>query len=435
VNFADAKQCSGDDNGAQRAQSSLGVAVAAAMKRMTIGADANDPLSLVPFHHDRPAAGLAWVLPCILNKSNLYVLSLLAGLLAIPISLPAAPLDSRLAVSTFYITSWTAKDGLPSSILGLAQTTDGFLWIAGTEGLFRFDGIAMERYTPQNGAFLHDSVLRSLLASSDGGLWIGYGLGGASFLKNGKITNHTQHDGLPAGLTRCFVQDRDGTVWAAFAGGLARFNSKHWQNIQMDWNYPGKTSWGVVVDQAGTVWTASEDRIVSLPRGGRMFQDSGLSVTSGRLIVAPDNALRLTEPRKNSIVPLQLQSGLLKRGSTKIEAEDWSPIFDHGGGLWIGSWGNGVLHIPSPNDLRDGTFSRLSPGAETFTEAEGLSDNHAMQFLEDREGNIWVGTNEGLSRLRHSSLSWIALQPGLHDFSLIPGPMEKFSRRQHSVKW
>src|ERR1700733_5811743 len=72
-----------------------------------------------------------------------------------------------------------------------------------------------------------------------------------------------------------------------------------------------------------------------------------------------------------------VSAGLLKRSLTKIEVEDWRPIFDHNGGLWIGSWGNGVLHIPAPNELPVGTFSRLSPGAETFTETEGLSDNHA----------------------------------------------------------
>jgi signal transduction histidine kinase/streptogramin lyase len=89
--------------------------------------------------------------------------------------------------------------------------------------------------------------------------------------------------------------------------------------------------------------------------------------------------------------------------------------------LWIGSWGDGILHIPSPNELPAGGFSKLSPGAETFTETEGLSDNHATTFFEDREGNIWIATNAGLDRLRHRNLSWFALQPGVHDFSLIPG--------------
>jgi signal transduction histidine kinase/ligand-binding sensor domain-containing protein len=388
---------------------------------MKIGAETNDSPRPVSFHNDRLTAAVAYALACIANKGNSYILGFLIGLLAIPMSLPAVALDSKQADNGFYHTSWTAKDGLPGSVLSLAQTRDGFLWIGGTSGLFRFDGLTIERYTPQDGALFHDAVIKALSPSPDGGLWIGYSQGGLSFLKNGEVTNFTERDGLPTGQTRCIVQDEDGAVWAGFLGGLARFDGKHWQKIQMDWNYPGKTAWSVVVDHAGTVWAASEDKIFFLPRGGRLFQDAGLSATADVLVVAPDNGLWLTEPRQNSMGPLRMQAGLLKRSLTKIEVADWTPIFDHKGGLWMGSWGNGILHIRFPNELHEGTFSRLSPGAETFTETEGLSDNHATTWLEDREGNIWIGTNAGLDRLRYRNVSWFPLQAGAHDFSLIPG--------------
>jgi len=395
--------------------------VTAAIKRMKNGAEANDPLWLVSFFNDRLTAAAAYVLHCISSKGNSYALWFLIGLLTIPLPLPAAALDSKKTVNGFYHTSWTAKDGLPGAVLSLAQTTDGFLWIGGSDGLFRFDGLVIERYTPQNGSLLPDAVLNVLSASPDGGLWIGYNQGGLSFLKNGKITNFTERDGLPAGQTRCIAQDMDGIVWAAFVGGLARFDGKHWQRILMDWNYPGKTASSLLVDYAGTIWAASEDRIFFLPRGARLFQDAGLSVTASMLVLAPDNVLWLTEPRKNSLVPLRMQAGLLKRSLTKIEVADWKPIFDHNGGLWIGSWGNGILHVPFPNELGEGTFSKPFPGAETFTETEGLSDNHATTSMEDHEGNIWIGTNAGLDRLRYRNLFWFALKPGEHDFSLIPG--------------
>ena len=261
---------------------------------MKIGAETNDSPRPVSFHNDRLTAAVAYALACIANKGNSYILGFLIGLLAIPMSLPAVALDSKQADNGFYHTSWTAKDGLPGSVLSLAQTRDGFLWIGGTSGLFRFDGLTIERYTPQDGALFHDAVIKALSPSPDGGLWIGYSQGGLSFLKNGKVTNFTERDGLPTGQTRCIVQDEDGAVWAGFLGGLARFDGKHWQKIQMDWNYPGKTAWSVVVDHAGTVWAASEDKIFFLPRGGRLFQDAGLSATADVLVVAPDNGLWLT---------------------------------------------------------------------------------------------------------------------------------------------
>ena len=105
---------------------------------MKIGAETNDSPRPVSFHNDRLTAAVAYALACIANKGNSYILGFLIGLLAIPMSLPAVALDSKQADNGFYHTSWTAKDGLPGSVLSLAQTRDGFLWIGGTSGLFRF---------------------------------------------------------------------------------------------------------------------------------------------------------------------------------------------------------------------------------------------------------------------------------------------------------
>ncbi|HEY4355898.1 MAG TPA: two-component regulator propeller domain-containing protein [Acidobacteriaceae bacterium] len=335
------------------------------------------------------------------------------------LSLSSAALDPGHSIKNYFHTSWTDKDGLSGAVLSLAQTNDGFLWIGSSDGLFRFDGLTLERYIPQEGSLLSDANIDALSPSQDGGLWIGYGQGGVSLLRNSKVTNFNERDGLPAGQSRSIVQDKDGVVWASFVGGLGRFDGSHWHKIQMDWNYPGKTAWSIAADHAGTIWVSSEDKVFFLPRGGRTFQDAGLSVTPGVVTIAPDNGLWFSEPHKNSMSRLLFQNGMLKRSGTEIEATDWTPIFDHGGGLWVGSWGDGILHVPSPSRV-SGTSSRSDPGMETFTETEGLSDNHATVFLEDREGDIWVGTNGGLDRLRPRSVSWFALQPGTHSFSLIP---------------
>ena len=52
-------------------------------------------------------------------------------------------------------TSWGEKDGAPSSIEAIAQTTDGYLWLACFDGLFRFDGITFEKGRVQQSNF-HD---------------------------------------------------------------------------------------------------------------------------------------------------------------------------------------------------------------------------------------------------------------------------------------
>ena len=55
---------------------------------------------------------------------------------------------------------WTQQHGLPSDLMDLAQTTDGWLWIGSGDGLFRFDGVSAERYLPAaHPGFAHRRVV------------------------------------------------------------------------------------------------------------------------------------------------------------------------------------------------------------------------------------------------------------------------------------
>src|SRR5260370_36120101 len=104
--------------------------------------------------------------------------------------------------------------------MALAQTTDGYLWVGTTNGLYRFDGLYFERYSPEAGQLPANSV-STLLSVSDGGLWIGYARGGASFLKQGRVTNYSEREGFPVSTVRSFPQDRTRTVRAAVVVGFA----------------------------------------------------------------------------------------------------------------------------------------------------------------------------------------------------------------------
>src|SRR5580698_6347056 len=175
-----------------------GTPVTAAIKRVNIGAGGDDLSKLVSRYDHRIDANSPFVLTCVTApwKFCIWVLFLIA-LFGTVLPASVAALGPRPTLTGYFHTSWTAKDGLPGSVLSLAQTTDGFLWIGGTDGLFRFDGLVVERYTPEHGTLLHDNIQSALFATPDGGLWIGYNEGGISFLKNGQIANFTEREGFP----------------------------------------------------------------------------------------------------------------------------------------------------------------------------------------------------------------------------------------------
>ena len=56
-------------------------------------------------------------------------------------ALPARALDPTRRVTQYQHSSWTSDDGLPqNTVLSLAQSHTGALWLSTAEGLVRFDG-------------------------------------------------------------------------------------------------------------------------------------------------------------------------------------------------------------------------------------------------------------------------------------------------------
>jgi ligand-binding sensor domain-containing protein len=70
------------------------------------------------------------------------------------------------------------------------------------------------------------------------------------------------------------------------------------------------------------------------------------------------------------------------------------------GDLWIGTEGGGLMRY------RSGTFQR-------FAGEEGLSNGFVRSVLEDRQGQFWVGTDDGLFRLRGGRLERVDGRAGI----------------------
>ena len=94
---------------------------------------------------------------------------------------PAAALDPARALSQYAHSKWQNDSGLPqNSVLSIAQTADGFLWLGTEEGLARFDGLAFKVFDRRNTPELRSNEITALLADRQGRLWIGTG-GGVCF--------------------------------------------------------------------------------------------------------------------------------------------------------------------------------------------------------------------------------------------------------------
>jgi len=316
-------------------------------------------------------------------------------------------------------TSWTAQAGAPGAIHALAQTADGYLWLGTDAGLFRFDGV---RFVHVQGS-LPARAVASLLATSDGKLWIGFAYGGISVLDDGLVTTYSESDGLPTTSVMSLAVDQSGTLWAGTGrGGLAYLRGNKWTVVGKEYGFHGE-AWSLKVDSYGTLWVSGGHTLASLAKGSTEFKviDDPMWYVLGT-DRSRDGRVWITDlDNGGSVRPLESERGDRHNLGTMNRFASTAFMFDSHGSLWVTTLGSGLRRIKDPD--QDDAHALDSPGRklEAFTEKDGLTSDYIQAILEDREGNIWIGTNQGLDEFHTGAVIPVAFPSGSSYFSMAAG--------------
>src|SRR5262249_48850632 len=157
---------------------------------------------------------------------------------------------------------------------------------------------------------------------------------------------------IPEGRIWGFAQDREGVVWAASQGGLARLEGNRWSQVGKDWNFPGKIAFAVFVDREWRLWVSTEDTVVFLPAGGKAFQRTGIRTGKGtRLAQAANGKLWMAETSR-SVRPVPLSDDRRPSDDAEIKVGSVSILFASDGALWVSSLGDGLRRSRIPESLK-----------------------------------------------------------------------------------
>ncbi len=215
----------------------------------------------------------------------------------------------------------------------------------------------------------------------------------------------TTAGGLPQNTVNAILQTRDGYLWIATNGGLARFDGVAFTLFTVG-NTPGLKSNRILAlheDRAGTLWIATELGGIARLRGGASLPP--ITAADGlpddrvfTIVELPDGDLwagtssgiaRLHEGRV-------AQTYSARNGLPTADNETDALLADPDGGLWIGN-NTGLFH------LKDGAFTVVSKGT--------VRSAHIRSLHRGADGTLWVGMYSGLARLHDGALE--AVDPSL----------------------
>jgi signal transduction histidine kinase/ligand-binding sensor domain-containing protein len=315
----------------------------------------------------------------------------------------ASALNPSLDINQYAHTAWKIRDGFSKGrVTSFAQTPDGYLWLGTEFGLLRFDGVRNVPWDPPAGEHLPSGYIRSLLAAHDGRLWIGTYKGLASW-KDGKLTEYQELAGQTVDV---LVQDRNGTVWAGgYVGSSGRLCAIENGRAQCYGDDGRLGLWvaSLFEDSRGNLWAGAQTGLWRWKPGPPKLFPMPFQVlgTSSQTVGESDDGALLiaTEGGIRRIVDGRAETFSLP-GSGPKRFKALRMLRDRNGALWIGTTDRGLLHVHQGR-------------TDVFTQSDDLSGDYVNKFFEDREGNIWVATVNGVDRFRDIAVSTISVRQGL----------------------
>lgn len=282
-------------------------------------------------------------------------------------------------------------------IRSIFQDSKGNFWFGTVgEGVVRYDEKSLTYFSNPDG-FINNSVF-AINEDKYGNLWFGTDQGVSKY--DGKVfKNYNQKDGMNhMNISRKgILVDKSGTIWVGTHGGVYRYDpaadSKGGQSFSLFQQLPPIDIAGIMEDKSANIWFASSNK-------GVFRYDGKAIINIGRKEALSENYAGGIAQDKAGNMWFTMKGGICRydgKTFTSLTTKDglggsevWGIYIEKSGIIWITARGSTTRYDPSIDISNPKAFT-------VFTEVDGI--NCCVQSMyEDRSGNMWWGTGQGLYR-------------------------------------
>jgi signal transduction histidine kinase/ligand-binding sensor domain-containing protein/DNA-binding response OmpR family regulator len=256
---------------------------------------------------------------------------------------------------------FTTRDGLANNeVSALTEDHEGNLWVGTLVGLSKFHDNRFTNLTTKQG--LSSDIVWSLYTDSKGVLWIGTNGGGLDQYEGSRFAKFSIKDGLPNNSVRAIAGNQDGDLWIGTMKGPSRLRDGKFEIYPMKDALSNDMIEAIHVDPEGSIWIGTGSIGVHRLRAGK-FTTYGTA-----------------EGLSNPLA--------------------WTVYEDRERNIWVGTNGGGLNQLAKEK-------------LNVYTTKQGLSGNIVGSLYQSKDGSLWVSTEGGLDRLKGGKITTYTSRQGL----------------------
>jgi ligand-binding sensor domain-containing protein len=307
----------------------------------------------------------------------------------------------------------------------ISSTND--VYLTSRFGYFKYNGSSFRGYSEKSGLPTND--IRDILEDREGNFWIAtYGHGILRFTGEA-FTSYTEKDGLIGNAVMSITEDQQGNFWySTFDKGICRSDGDSIVQYDLKQMTQVNRIWSSICDYNNRLWFASSDGLFQFHNNSFVQFSTRDSLPSDMvlsLFMSQDSVLWIGTSRglctwKNEIFqPIRAIHAPTKRVRCIRE--------DRAGNLWFAT--------------SEGVYRFDGQQFTNYSVKDGLPDNSTNCIEIDAYNRVWVGTQNGLAALNgtqffasdiyntsgsdvinflkyHNGILWIGTNNGLHSTAI-----------------